>query len=1198
MLWYMSIDVDRWLNDLGLDQYAEAFLENDVDHRALPLLTGEDLKELGVSLGHRKILLAALRKLNEGPDDEPAQSLAQSQAQDPTEAVDNDGQGAARSVRAAIGERRHLTVLFADLVGSTELTNRLDQEDMRVLLQKYQDAVAGAVSRYGGFVAKYLGDGLLVFFGWPRAYEDHTVRALKAGLESVQRVNELTTPDGTPLAVRLGVASGEVVVGDTIGENTYEESAVTGPILNLAARIQGHAPPNAVVVPEEETEAALHQIFEFSSLGAVTLKGFDEPRTLLQVVSERSAESRFRAMHQDDATSELVGRGFEKDILDQAWQRARDGKGEVILLSGEAGIGKSRLTEEFLAGGSVAQTADIIRLNCSPYLTSSPFHPVAERISQDAKVRPDFDDDRVLKHVVAMLEIRQLTDLDQVLPVFAALVAPRSRAAQDILRMSPKEQRDATIQTLVNVIKNRAHVRPIILFVEDAHWIDPSTKALLNRFTAICSDLPLLVLVTHRPGWEMDRTDGDTHVHSVQLRRFDAEQVTSLVRTIFNREPNPELVATIVEKTDGVPLFIEELTRAIKTSGQQDQVKVPASLMGTLMARLDAVSSDAKQVALTAAVIGREFEPALLVAALSDRGIDIRISLEELRQSGLIFESGQKRGHYVFRHALLMETAYRSMLRSTRRTQHANVATALKQLRSAEIQRRPELIARHLTEAEDWAEAFERWAEASEMALARSASREALANANQTLAVARHLGDDTSVQVIAAKILLGRSYDSLGRLPDCIGVLGEAWDAAQRIDNIELAADAANHFADTALMAGERHRKAIEICLQALAGLPEHDEVRRCGLMSQLARAYSFTGQFDKSSEFSRKTMELAAKLGDYKAQFGVMMARFGAPYIARDKDEVRNWRDNLEAMHRISDKLGNIDQGRDRTLSLFAGAEMADRQLMDQALESLTEISQKDNHLQLYWVRTHARAMVAILDGDFPRAEQYASEAVEIGRQTHGEHVEGVYGVQMFTIRREQSRLHEVAPVIKRLMSDSPGDISWKPGFGLIAAELGYKEPAERILNELAETGFELSHDAMYSTTLSYLADICVSIGHLGHVQTIYDMLAPYEHLTITAGATTVCTGAGARRLGSLAALMGDWDTAEKMFETAIEVDTDMKAPPWIAHSKTAFAAALRRRGRKPDFERAVHLEAEALATARKLGMISLRSKLEDHAA
>ncbi len=1195
----MSAGIDKWLNDLDLSQYADVFAENDIDARVLPLLSGDDLKELGVSLGHRKIILAAIHELDgqrpatsplpaagvQAPEDEQALTLDDSQSDDLRKQ---------KYVEPPTAERRHVTVLFADLVGSTELTNRFDPEDMRDLLQNYQDAVAGAVSRYGGYVAKYLGDGLLVFFGWPRAYEDHAIRAVKAGLESVRRVKKLKTPDGESLSVRLGVASGDVVVGDTIGENTYEEGAMTGPVVNLAARLQEHAEPNSVILSVEETETTLHRIFEFKSLGQAELKGFAEPRSLQKVVSERSAESRFRASHRDDVDSVMVGRDYEKGILLQSWQRSQNGHGDVVLLSGEAGIGKSRLTEEFLAEITENDQADVIRLNCSPYLSSSPFHPVAQRISQDAGVEPDFDDNLILDHVRKMLEGRPGLDWEQVLPVFAALVAPRSALAQKVLEMSPQEQRDTTIQTLIHTVQVRSSVRPVILCVEDAHWIDPSTQALLERFKSICTDLRLMILITHRPGWEFARVDGDTHVQSLVLRRFDSAHVSNLVENITGKRPDKALITTIIEKTDGVPLFVEEVTRAIVESGEQGQGYIPSSLKGALMARLDAVSPEAKQVALTGSVIGREFEPSILCAAKGLEESDINKCLEELSRTGLIFESGHNRGHFVFRHALIRDTAYQSMLSSTRRQQHADVARALMRIRPSEIERRPELVARHLSEAEDWSAAFEKWQIATEMALVRSASQEAMTNAKETLRAAEKLGSDSNTELIKGKILVGRSYDSLGQLPEGIAVLKDASNAARALHNVELAADAANHFADSCMMSSERHSEAIELCDNALKDLPDDDEVRRCRLMSQLARAHMFVGQFSEGARFGQQSMELAAKLGDYKSQFSVMMMHFGAPFVARKGRETRHWRENLEAMHGVAEHLGSIDQGRNRTLSLFLGAEMADRELMDQSLGLLTEISEKDNHLQLYWVQKHARAMVAIMDGDFEQAEKHATEAVKIGRKTHGEHVEGVFGVQMFTIRREQNRLHEVAPVIKKLMADSPEDISWRPGFGLIASELGYKEPAERILNEMADNGFDLPLDAMYSTTLSYLADICVAIEHQGHAKTLYELLAPYEELTITAGATTVCAGAAARRLGGLGTVLKDWDAVDTMFQKAIEIDTRMKCPPWIAHSKAAYASALRRRGRPKDVEQAFQLEGEALAISQKLGMVSLRSKLE----
>jgi class 3 adenylate cyclase/tetratricopeptide (TPR) repeat protein len=1168
----MPPEIAQWLSGLGLEQYAARFAENDIDARSLPLLTGEDLKELGVSLGHRRLMLAAIATLG-------------------TEAPPAPEAPAPPEKRAEGAERRHLTVLFVDLAHSTELTNRLDPEDMSALLQRYQDTVAGAVSSYGGYVAKYLGDGLLVFFGWPRAFEDHQVRAIKAGLEAVRRVQALQAPDGAALSSRVGIATGDVVVGDRVGPNSYEEGAMTGPSVNLAARLQAAAPPDSVVLCAEDCAETIANQFTLVPLERLALKGFSRPRSLLRVAAERAVESRFRAAHGAEPGQGLIGRDLEMELLRKAWRQARAGQGEVVLISGEPGIGKSRLTEGFLAE-IAGEASELLRLNCVPYLSSSPFHPVAERITQDAGVAPHFSDAEIVESLARLLDSRPGIDPARVLPVYAALLAPESEAAREVSSLPPEDQRDLTIRTLVEVLKARSARQPVLLLIEDAHWIDPSTQALLSRIGSLCRDLPLLLLVTHRPEWRPDWTQGAAHIHALQLRRLDGRQVSSLIEGITGKAPEARLVGDIMERTDGVPLFVEEITRAMVSGPEQG--RVPVSLRGALMARLDAVSEETKEVALAASVIGREFERGLLAASLGQGEAEIGPALEELRRAGLIFESGHRPDHHVFRHALIRDTAYQSLLKETRRQRHARVAEALIERRGAEVERRPELVARHLTEAGDHAAAFARWAAAAEKALNRSASQEAVVNAEACLAAAREIEAADGLRIVEARILVGRSYESNGRLPESLAILREAIAGARALGDRALTADAAIHFTESSMLAGEGYREAAQLCEAALEALPKADEGRACTLYSQLARAYTNLGDFALSREMSRKALVLAEASGDLKAQFAVMMARFAAPFIARGAEEKNLWKANLDHMRQVASQLGTLDKGRDRTLHLFVAAEMADRARMEHSFKLLAEVAGKDRHPHLYWVHTHARAMLAILDGDFALAERCAQEAVGIGRQTHGKHVEGVFGVQMFTLRREQGRLQEVAAVMKRLMEEDEGTATWKPGFALIAAELGYQEAATRLLDELAEGGFALSPDAIYSTILGYLSDICTALEHDRHAETLFALLQPYEDLTITAGATTVCAGAAARRLGDLAALMGDWERAEALFEKALAVDAAMRAPPWIAHDKASFGAALRRRGRRDDLVRATALETEALAIAQKLGMIALKAKLE----
>ncbi|MDK3016881.1 AAA family ATPase [Pseudodonghicola flavimaris] len=1169
----MGDRVDLWLNDLGLHQYADLFNQNDIGLRALPHVTETDLVELGISLGHRRILLAAIAELSHHAGGAEADSPP-----------GTDG-------AVSTAERRQLTAMFADLVNYTEMSNSFDPEEMRPPLQRYQDMVAGGISRFGGHIAKFLGDGMLVYFGWPTAYEDHPYRAVAAGLEILGRIGEIQAPDGSPLALRIGVATGPVVVGDLVGQQTRDDGAVTGRVLNLAARIEAQATPNTLVIPAE-METLLGGMFECRDLGPMELKGFRAPQRILQVVREKTAESRYHAAHPSRG-EKIVGRQIERDLLEQAWTRARAGTGEVVLLTGEAGIGKSRLVEDFLTQHVSADETDIIRLNCSPYFSKTPFHPVAQRIAQDAGLQPG-DDARVITEKLRhLLLLRKTADLDHVVSVYLTQVAPDAEAAAPIVSMPPEERKDMVTRTLLEVLRARAVAHPVLMVVEDAHWIDPSTAQFLGRIVATCSDMRLMLLVTHRPGWTCDWASLHGHVTTLHIRRLDPEQVAELISQVSGKRPDPAVARDIIAKTDGVPLFVEEVTRAVFAAGTHLAGEVPPSLQGAMMARLDAVSDEAKQTALTASVFGREFYADLIARAMDRSLAAVHTSLDELCNSGLVYESGQHRDAYVFRHALLRDTAYHSMVSETRRDCHRRAAVVLQALRPAVAEREPELIARHFTEAEAPAEAFPHWKRATEMDLARSANEEALAHAKATVATAEKLGRAALPERIAARILLGRSLEGVGRLPEALDTLFAAIDESSRAGLVDLHAEAAQRSADAALMSSHGVETAYAACRAALETLPDSDERMRCRLSGQMARCTMHLGRFAESARLSHEVLRLAPRLGDKRAQFAVMMSRFFAPLPARAPDEVTNWRGRLADMQSVADGLSEIDRGRDRSLHFYVATEMGDRDMAEEALERLSEVSRARNHPQLHWVEQHGRALMAILNGQFDTAQAHAEKALRIGRQTHGPHIEGVYGVQMFTIRREQARLGEVAPVIRKLLDDNPDEMAWKPGFGVIAAELGHLDAARRILTEMAETGFDLPMDALYSTTLSYLADICVAVTDDKLAAPLYELLLPYRDITVTAGVTTVCIGAAGRRLGALAALLGDWTASEAHFERALEVDTRMRALPWIAHTKAGLARTLHGRGRPQDEKAANILEVEALEIAEKHGMLYLASTL-----
>ncbi|WP_278922591.1 ATP-binding protein [Pseudophaeobacter profundi] len=1162
----MGKTVESWLRGLGLQRYADVFHKNDIGMRALPHVMEEDLAHLGVSLGHRRLLMAAITDLTAKPT-------------------------AAEQSQAAAVERRHLTAFFADLAGYTEMTNRYGPEKIRRLIQDYQDTVARSVSRFGGNIAKYLGDGLLVYFGWPVAYEDHSYRALAAGLDTLQRAQQLKAPDGSPISVRIGVASGLVVVGDLVGQSTREEGAVTGHIMNLAARLQAQAPVNSLIIPAD-MKPLLGNAFTFKTLGPLHLKGFDTPQDALQVLGETRAESRFHSLHHA-YDNRIVGRAHERGMLEQIWARVRAGSGEAVVLFGEAGIGKSRLVEDFLDRQVPLENTDIIRLNGSPYFTTTPFHPVADRISHDADLAPIDTPEEMAAKLRDLLERRSTPDLDRVLSVYAMLAAPQARVAAPVASLAPAEQKELISHTLLEVIRIRASVKPVLIVVEDAHWIDPSTARLMDRIVATCSEIPIMVLLTHRPEWDSGWQTRHSNATILHLSSLDAVQAAELVAQVTTHVPDQTIIAEIINRTDGVPLFIEEVARTVCSNANKAPTEVPASLQGAMMARLDLVPEDAKIAAQMASVFGREFSPDLLARVMDCPESAVMSMLAELCRSGLIYESDQRRDAYIFHHALLRDTAYHSMVSEDLKNCHLRVAEALLDLRPALVAREPELAARHFSEAGQHQPACTYWRAAAEKALARSAGDEAAACAEASLTEAKHLGNSALSEQITALILIGRSHENTGRLSDALDTLHLAAQMAQDAGLDALVSKAGYWLADASLMFSTGVEAAYETCFNALKKVPPEDEPERCRLLSQLARCAMHLGRFSQSAEYSKAAVSLASRLGDSKAQFAVMMSRLFAPVAARDLQEVTNWRSRLADMQDLADTLGDIDRGRDRSLRFYVAMEMGDRDLAEKALDSLNQVGQTRNHPQLNWISQHARAMLAILDGDFAGAEAYAKTALKIGHQTHGTHVEGVYGMQMFTLRREQARLHEVAPVIRRLLDDHPDEMAWKPGFGVVAAELGHKDAARRILVEIANTGFDLPLDALYSTTLAYLADICTEVCETRMAAQIYELLLPYRDITVMAGVTTVCNGAAGRRLGALAALMGDWQAMEDHFETALALDSRMRAAPWAAHTRSAYACALRRRGRPQDEKAATLLSVAAMEAGMKYGMTALTTHL-----
>jgi class 3 adenylate cyclase/predicted ATPase len=715
------MDVGGWLRKLGLEQYEPAFRENKIDSKILPRLTAEDLKDLGVAfVGDRRRLLDAVALLRD-----EAASMAEGGA-----GLGVDGRGSLGSE----AERRQLTVMICDLVGSTALSARLDPEDMREIIGAYHRCCAEQISKSGGFVAKYMGDGVLAYFGYPQAHEDDAERAVRSALALIESIPKLRARVDAPLRARVGIATGLVVVGDLIGKGEAQERGVVGDTPNLAARLQGIADPNTVVIADS-TRRLLGNLFELEDLGVKDLKGVAGPARAWAAVRARSVESRFDALHTTGLTA-LVGREEESELLLRRWSRAKTGEGQVVLLSGEAGIGKSRLTAALLER-LAAEPHTRLRHFCSPQRADSALHPFIGQVERAAGLAYDDNPQAKLDKLDAVLAQTSTSTEDAAL--FAEMVSLPNDGRYPALALTPEQRRQRTLEALTSQLAGLARQQPVLMIFEDAHWVDPTSLEVLGRTVDRIKTLPALLIVTFRPDFTAPWV-GQSHVTSLTLNRLGEREAAAIIaRLVGNKELPADVMAEIVERTDGIPLFVEEMTKAVLEAESEGAARrtaapvpssalaVPASLHASLMARLDRLGP-AKEVAQIGSAIGREFSHALLAAVAQKSEAELGPALDRLIQAGLLSRQGvPPHASYLFKHALVQDAAHGTLLREPRRALHARIAMTLESRSAETVESQPEILAHHCTEAGLIEKAVGLWGKAGHRSLARSSLAEAAA---------------------------------------------------------------------------------------------------------------------------------------------------------------------------------------------------------------------------------------------------------------------------------------------------------------------------------------------------------------------------------------------------------------------------------------------------------------------------------------
>ncbi len=695
----------EWLSSHGLSDYADRFAENRIDLSVLPDLTDDDLKELGVFLGDRRRILRLVAEL--GPK---------------SQVPDMPG-----PLRPDEAERRQVTVMFADLVGSTALSVGMDPEDLRDVFAAYTSCAEETVNKFGGNVAQYMGDGILVYFGYPHAHEDDAERAVRAGLELIAAVAGLKTSDRQQ--VRVGIATGVVVVGNLT-------PSIVGETPNLAARLQSIAKPDTVVI-SEGTRRLLGHLFELEDLGTRDLKGIAAPVQVWAVLRPSSSTSRFEALHPSGMTT-LVGREEEYELLRRRWSKAKEGEGQAVLLSGEAGIGKSHLTVAFterLKGERFLR----IRCFCSPQHTNSALYPIIDHVERSA----GFSRDDALQAKLDKLDVllRQSWSSAEDSALFADMLSLPHDGRYPVVELAPRQRRQTTMDALVRQVDIMSSSGPLLVIFEDAHWADPTSMELMGRLASHIASHRVLMVISFRPEFEAPWIE-QAHVTALTLNRLAPRDVDVMIDQIVGNSPLPAAVRQdIIERTDGIPLFVEEMTKAVLETGSEDEARriaasvpssamaVPASLHASLMARLDRLGGS-KELAQIGAAIGREFSHELLVAVAGRPEAKLEMQLDRLIRAGLLFRQGAPPdATYLFKHALVQDAAYSLLLREPRRHLHARIAETLESKFSEIAESKPELLARHCAEAGDIEKAAALWGKAGR----RSAERSALVEATQQL---------------------------------------------------------------------------------------------------------------------------------------------------------------------------------------------------------------------------------------------------------------------------------------------------------------------------------------------------------------------------------------------------------------------------------------------------------------------------------
>ncbi len=1115
------------------------------------------------------------------------------------------------------GERRQLTVMFCDLVGSTPLSEQSDPEELRDLIRAYQHTCIAVITQFDGRVAKYLGDGLLAYFGYPRAHEDDAQRAVRAGLGIVAAMQTFNAKHGrigkmpVSLRVRLGIHTGLVVVGEMGGGEFREHAAIVGDTPNTADRLQEQADPDSVVI-SAATYQLVRGLFECELLGPRVLKGLSIPVQVYRVLRESDAQSRLDVAMQTGLTP-LVGRENESATLNERWERARNSEGRVVLLNGEPGIGKSRLIQAFKER-IATEPHRWLECHCSSYHQNSALHPVIELLQRLLGFQSQ--DDPLAKLEKLEHELREVDlPLTDYLPLLASLLSLPVSENYPQLTLTLEAQKEKTHVAVQSWLLSLAQREGLVLLLEDLHWVDPSTLELLGHLLEQVPTAPLMLVLTYRPEFAPPWSNR-SHFTIITLSRLPRSQSEAMIQNVTGGRPlPPQVLDQIIVKTDGVPLFVEELTTMVLESdllrehdgryeltGPLPPLAIPSTLQDSLTARLDRLGS-AREIAQLAATIGRDFSYELLRAISPADASVLQTALATLVEVEVLYRRGvTPQARYFFKHALIRDAAYESLLKSKRQQVHSRIASVLEERFPDSASTQPELVAHHYTESGLSAQAIPYWRKAGEQALQRSAFVESINHFTKALSllpqwtggsVADPQQQENGELRCALLLAIGEAQRRGGQPVKAQQMMMHATAVAQALASPALIAGSAWQLAVLSMQVGfPVPPSEIRLFEETLARLGSQDSPLRAAMLGALASMLPSVGANQRALEYGQQAAAMARRLGESQLLpmilNGICFA-LQSPQQASQRLAYAN--EMLE-----SAKAANSQQllGFALAWCVYSALQTGDIIAAKQAIRDYTRVAEELREPFSFCVLKGYQAGEASIEGRFADCERLAHEALAIGQTLEVENAAGIFGAQMFTVRREQGRLREVEALLRHFVRTPEGAHAWRPGLALIYGELGRTAEAAAEFDQLAQRDFvDVPRDAKWLVSMTYLADVCTLLGDNARAMTLYEMMLPYKSVNVLMGIGSACYGSASRYLGALATTMGRWDEAEQHFDDALTMNRRMGAHPWVAHTQYQYARMLLSRDQLGDSEKAATLLKGALATARELGMRALEQRI-----